>query len=92
MASEKKVPVKRETEYVVLEGYEDQWAVMLNNDGTTIFKAANAVAAMKQGAALTDVRRPAHEASETLFSAVPARSWKPMRRNVEQVTKETWTS
>ena len=83
MASEKKVPVKRETEYVVLCHSDGGWAMA----GT--YTATNAMDAMKRGV-LANGGKP--DGPDVEWVAVPARSWKPMRRNVEQVTRETWTS
>lgn len=84
MASEKKVPVKRETEYVVLVGDPTKsWAVA----GT--YAATTALDAMKKAVAANG-GHPSEVGIE--WVAVPARSWKPMRRNVETVQKETWSS
>lgn len=86
MASEKKVPVKRETEYVVLAAAGTDAARAWTMLPGQPYLATTALEACKQAAA--------EHAGTTyeFFVAVPARSWKPMRRNVEQVTKETWTS
>lgn len=82
---------RKTTEYVVLVNFEDQWSVMLADEGAKTFVATSAADAVKQAAALEDKRHPQHEAPSSMFSAVPARSWKPMQRTVERVTKETWS-
>lgn len=83
---------RKTTEYVVLgqdkSGYWQQ--LDSHEDGTTAFHATNAVEAMKAGAArTTDYQN--QEEGPVRFVAIPARSWKPMQRTVEQVTKETWS-
>jgi hypothetical protein len=48
------------------------------------YEAATARDAVKQ--ATSD-----EEAEDMLYVAVPARSWKPIRRQVQQVTKASWS-
>jgi hypothetical protein len=77
-----KEPAKT-TEYVVLVGDPTKsWAVA----GT--YAAATALDAMKQAVAANG-GHPSEPGIE--WVAVPARSWKPRTRNVEQVTKERWS-
>jgi hypothetical protein len=72
---------RKTTEYVVLCN-SDGWAMA----GT--YTATNALDAMKR-AVLANGGKPDGEGVE--WVAIPARSWKPMQRTVEQVTKETWS-
>jgi hypothetical protein len=77
---------RKTTEYVVLARVSgaDEWAVMRTPEGRGQFSGTNALDAMKAAAGFADLEVPE-------FVAVPARSWKPMQRTVEQVTKETWS-
>jgi hypothetical protein len=86
------------TEYVVLKadvadparGIEGlhRWEVLEEGDpgsGPVIVRAANDVAAIKAAAKLTgaDLSNGA--------VAVPARSWRPRKREVKSVQRELWT-
>jgi hypothetical protein len=74
---------RKTSEYVVLVGDPTKsWAVA----GT--YAAATALDAMKQAVAANG-GHPSEAGIE--WVAVPARSWKPRTRNVEQVTKERWS-
>jgi hypothetical protein len=85
MAKAPKEP-RKTSEYVVLARVSgaEEWAVMSTPEGRDRYSATNALDAMKTAAAFADLN------VET-FVAVPARSWKPKTRNVEQVTKERWS-
>lgn len=78
---------RKTTEYVVLAaGKGDapgEWEMVPDQP----YLAISALEAVKLAAR-------DHPGSDTLdrFVAVPARSWKPMQRTVEQVTKERWTA
>ena len=81
MATPEKTQTKRMTNYVVLSreraNSNDIWRQIHSVEGVSAQDAIRS--AVKAGAE-----------GET-FVAVPVRSWKPMTRKVEQVTKEIWS-
>jgi hypothetical protein len=74
---------RKTTAYVVLHGSDDGWQAH-----ELPVHAVSALDAMK-AAALRHLEATGD--TPTVWVAVPARSWNPMQRTVEQVTKETWS-
>jgi hypothetical protein len=73
---------RKTSEYVVLCCEATAWMMAGTYPATSAMEAMKAAVSENGG-------KPDGEGVE--WVAVPARSWKPKTRNVEQVTKERWS-
>lgn len=73
---------KTETKYVVLQCIDND-----SEPGPTWVQQGTTIQALNDQAAL----KKAGLSGEGPFVAVPARSWHPRIRKVEQVTRESWS-